>query len=91
MTIIVEDFVPYDQSVQWQLTQAYYEQRGIRAWTQGDLPFQATCNYPATRQHAGFLVDLVDALEAAGKLDPQDPIRVLELGAGSGVFADCTG
>jgi hypothetical protein len=58
MTVILQEFLPYDQSLHWRVHDAYFAQRGMAAWTSGDIPFFATSNYPIARQHARVLVEV---------------------------------
>ena len=32
MKVLLQDFVPYDESVQWLIHDAYFADRGIGAW-----------------------------------------------------------
>ena len=57
--MLLEDFVPYDQSLLWRIHHAYFEARGIDAWRQGDIPYSSINSYPMARQHARFCVSLV--------------------------------
>jgi SAM-dependent MidA family methyltransferase len=87
MRLIVEDFLPYDQSSVWRLHDSYFAQCGAEAWTKGFIPYLATSSYAMARQHARMLVSLVAELGEAGVLDPTDEVRVLEVGSGLGRFA----
>jgi tetratricopeptide (TPR) repeat protein len=82
MEIVLEDFVPYDQSSLWRVHDAYYAQAGTAAWTGGAIPHFATSNYAIARQHARFVTAL--ARDAA---DPGGELRILEIGSGLGDFA----
>jgi tetratricopeptide (TPR) repeat protein len=87
MELVLEDFVPYDESAAWQIHDAYYAERGIAAWTGGDIPFAASSNSGIARQHARLFVDLVRELGETGALAADDPVHVLEVGSGAGTFA----
>jgi hypothetical protein len=87
MKVLLEDFVPYDQSLRWQLHDAYFAQRGTAAWTDGDLPYFGMNNPVMVRQHALFLLALTRELEASGRLAPDAEVWLLEIGAGLGQFA----
>ncbi|NOK16528.1 SAM-dependent methyltransferase [Corallococcus carmarthensis] len=80
-------WVPYDEGHQWQAHAAYFETRGIQAWTEGDIPHRATNNHAFARQHAVLLLELIQSLQAEGRADPATRIQVLELGGGLGDFA----
>ncbi len=85
--VIIEDFVPYDRSVHWRLHDAYFAQRGIDAWREGEVPYQSTTNYAVATMQANLLVALARDLERAGALASDDEVWVLEVGAGLGQFA----
>jgi hypothetical protein len=85
---LLEDFTPYDRSRLWALTPAYYARAGAAAWTSGKVPYLGTSNYPMALQHARVLVGLVRDLEEGAALSPTDPVAVLEVGSGLGVFAE---
>jgi tetratricopeptide (TPR) repeat protein len=85
--VTLEDFTPYDRSVQWQLHDAYFANRGIAAWIQGDVPYWATSNYGIARQHAQLFVELVQELVDSGRAGPDEELWVLEVGSGLGRFA----
>jgi tetratricopeptide (TPR) repeat protein len=85
--VLLEDFVPYDRSIQWRLHDAYFARRGIAAWTEGDVPYFSTGNYAVARQHALFLLAHVADLERRSRLRPEEDVHVLEVGSGIGQFA----
>ncbi|MCB9736949.1 MAG: tetratricopeptide repeat protein [Deltaproteobacteria bacterium] len=87
MRLILEEAAPFERSVAWRLHHAYWEQRGAAAWTSGEVPSHATTNRAAARQKVRLFLALVADLVAAGELLDDDPVWVLEAGAGSGVFA----
>lgn len=87
MQLILEDFVPYEQSSLWKIHDSYFAQRGGAAWSAGEIPSLATSSYAMARQQAKLLVALVRELEGRGALTADEPVRVLEVGSGSGKFA----
>jgi tetratricopeptide (TPR) repeat protein len=87
LKLVLEDFVPYDESTAWKIHDAYFAERGIAAWTGGDIPFAGTSNSGVARQHARLFVELVRELVASGTLGPDEPVNVLEVGSGLGTFA----
>ncbi len=78
--IELEAAVPYEQSLLWRLHREYYQQEGLGAFLRQEVPSNITSN-PCL---AGQAVRLLQA-----SLPVQIPSRltILELGAGSGVFA----
>jgi hypothetical protein len=78
MKTLIESFTPYRASVMWRIHEAYYAQRGVAAWSEGDIPFRATSNRGAARQCAEWLLD---RFGAGGE------VSLLEVGGGNGSFA----
>ena len=84
---IIETNRPFFQSRIWQLQDAYFAERGVEAWRQGEVPHYVTSNPTIANAYAeivfAFRRDL--ARQAAGECG--DPLTICELGAGSGRFA----
>lgn len=82
---ILETNQPLSKSLLWQIQRAYFEQQGIEAWRQNSVPNYVTSNpYLAAgyaRVIAAFLEDI------APDLDRNQPVYLIELGAGSGRMA----
>lgn len=89
---ILERDVPFSQSTIWRLQREFYAQRGLKAWTEDMVPSYITSNPLIAGTYAaivaGFLNDCVEQQKTGGTpLSPENPLRVVELGAGSGKFA----
>src|SRR5262245_35207478 len=73
------------RSVLWGLQPRFYERQGMAAWSEGIVPHHVTCNPYLARAYArvvlGFVRDWRD------RLDPSQPVYIVELGAGSGRLA----
>jgi tetratricopeptide (TPR) repeat protein len=83
--ILIQDFTPLEESLDWQLGQLYYRQRGHHAFLSGEVPY-AIHNDGYVSQHAAEL--LFTSLIAAERHAPlPEKIHILELGAGIGLFA----
>jgi tetratricopeptide (TPR) repeat protein len=80
MKIRIQDPVPYEQSVQWQIQDAYFAERGVAAWYDGDLPYLATSSRAAAQQQVGFLLAHLSTLGERPRFD------ILEVGGGHGAF-----
>lgn len=81
MRVPLEDFVPYERSVEWRVHDAYFANRGIAAWSEGEIPYFSTTNFALARQHA-------DLLLAVAARQPGAPApALLEIGGGQGQFA----
>lgn len=87
MPLLLQDFVPYQQSVLWRIHDAYFQTRSSAAWRSGEIPSFSTSNYAFARQVARFLIHLTTKWEASGQLRPTEPVWVWELGCGNGLFA----
>jgi hypothetical protein len=90
---VIEEGQRLSRSALWNLQEAFYEQWGIDAWTTGVVPHYVTNNpfiaNAYVRSVIGFLRDCCGAQRGAGGSavgppDPNQPIFIVELGAGSG-------
>jgi len=90
-TTVLETRVPLSQSVIWRLQRDFYARRGLKAWTEDLVPSYITNNpfiaeiYAAVV--AAFIDDCQHARGEALPISPESPLRILELGAGTGKFA----
>ncbi|HZU31815.1 MAG TPA: SAM-dependent methyltransferase, partial [Candidatus Angelobacter sp.] len=89
---VLERDVPLSQSLIWRLQQNFYAQRGIKAWTEDMVPSYITNNPLIAEMYAEIVAAyLAECVELAQKqkqpLSPENPLRVLELGAGTGKFS----
>ncbi len=87
MPCLLEDWTPYDQSVQWRIHHRYFGERGLGAWQDGEVPWYQTNNAAIAGDSAELLLALVLAQQDAGQLSSADSVVVLEVGAGIGHFA----
>lgn len=80
--MLIEADKPLSQSLLWKIQRAYFESAGMRAWQDDVVPHTISCNPFMARAYAnliqGYLRDM------AGKIDPSEPLYIVELGAGSG-------
>src|SRR5579859_1445819 len=88
---VLETDVPLSQSLIWRLQREFYAQRGLKAWTDDLVPSYITNNPFIAEIYAqivsGFLSDFIELSKAASRpLSPDNPLRILELGAGTGKF-----
>jgi hypothetical protein len=85
----LEKDVPLSQSLLWRRQRDYYAQRGIKAWIDDNVPTFITSNPFFTEIYAGIVAAFFDDFAAVGSppLSPEHPLRVLELGAGTGKFS----
>jgi hypothetical protein len=88
----LETDVPLSQSVIWRLQRDFYVQRGLKAWTEDMVPSYITNNPFIAEIYAeivaAFLVDCMEpAWGESRPLSPENPLRIVELGAGTGKFS----
>ena len=74
------------ESVIWTLQREFYEAQGPAAWKPKGIPFWMTSNRHFARAMARVVLGFLRDAAAAGTLDPEAPVNVLELAAGSGQF-----
>jgi hypothetical protein len=78
---VIQDFRPLHESAEWVLLRAYYAQAGVSAFTGGAVPFAATSDGTLAEDAAAILFASLEASATQG------PVRCLEVGPGSGLFA----
>jgi SAM-dependent methyltransferase len=78
--------VPLSVSPLWSLLRASYESGDTEAWDDGSIPTYITSNAALAHRYSRVLLGWIRDLEAAGKLVPSEPLRILELGCGTGRF-----
>src|SRR5258708_3566560 len=89
---VLEKDVPLSQSVIWGLQRDFYAQRGLKAWNEDLVPSYITNNPFIAEIFAGIVAAFVqDCMSSAQRgyqsLSAEDPLRILELGAGTGKFS----
>lgn len=90
--VALESRVPLSSSLIWRRQREFYEQRGLGAWTADRVPQFITNNPFIAEIYASVVFHfLCDCLhqdpQGTKRISPQNPLRVLELGAGTGKFA----
>ena len=91
MPDILETDVPLSQSLIWRLQRKFYEQRGLKVWTEDRVPEYITNNPFIAEIYSrivfNFLSECMIAVKKESRLLTKDhPLRILELGAGHGKF-----
>lgn len=89
---VLEREVPLSQSVIWKRQQEFYAQRGLKAWTEDQVPAYITNNPFITEIYASIVFAFLrDCIALSGQearpVSPKNPLRILELGAGTGKFS----
>lgn len=75
------------ESVLWSLQREYFQREGIRAWRNGVVPEMITTNAVMGAAYARMMVAFLREWRATTPDPPDEPIHIVELGAGSGRFA----
>jgi tetratricopeptide (TPR) repeat protein len=91
-SVVLETDVPLSQSVIWRLQRDFYVQRGLKAWNEDLVPSYITNNPFIAEIYAGivaaFLRDcMLPTQQASAPPSQEVPLRILELGAGTGKFS----
>lgn len=85
MTVMNNQRYRFSEAPIWDIQRKYYEEEGLKAWNNDQVPQYITSNPMIAAAYAemifGFLQD------RAGKAESLEPIHIVELGAGSGRFA----
>jgi tetratricopeptide (TPR) repeat protein len=82
---ILERGRPFCQSLIWKLQGAYFAERGVEAWRQGEVPHYVTSNPTMANSYAEIVLAFWRDRQ---RLAPQsEPLTICELGAGSARFA----
>lgn len=89
---IIERGVRLSASSLWKFQRQFYDQRGVRAWSERVVPTHVTSNAYIAQAYAQlamrFMQDLAtQPADSAFALDPEQPVYIVELGSGSGYFA----
>jgi tetratricopeptide (TPR) repeat protein len=93
--IVLEEGKSLSESIIWKLQREYFERHGIYAWVEGTVPHYITSNPFIANAYArmvlGFIRDCCtptyfSGTESLPHFDINQPIFIIELGAGSGRF-----
>jgi tetratricopeptide (TPR) repeat protein len=83
----IEEGRRLSQSAIWEMQEKYYSSQGVEAWRTGTVPHYVTSNPFVGRCYADVVLGYLRDCRDAGKLDPSQPIYILEIGSGPGRFA----
>lgn len=81
----IEQSQPFSQSLLWTLQRDYFTQRGINAWSQGEVPHYITSNPTIATAYAEIV--FAHWQDQRQHITSAQPFYLCELGAGSGRFA----
>ena len=78
--VALEDFTPLPHCLEWRLANQYWNLRGPTAFFGGDVPYVSVNDGRLSADAARFLAEIRVSSRAG-------PVRILEAGGGSGLFA----
>lgn len=78
----IEPATPFEQSYLWQLQRDYFNQAGIDAWRDGEVPHYITSNPQVGRTYAELVLAFLRDLALRGQSN--QTVYLVELGAGHG-------
>ncbi len=94
---VLEKGKRFSQSLLWQMTRDYYHQRGLSAWESGTVPSYVTSNPYIAQVYANLVMTFLknclsqsppsNAANNRCRIDPQQPIYIVELAAGHARFS----
>lgn len=85
--IIIEEDQEFSHSCLWNWQQKYYNETGVETWRDGRTPHYITSNARIARNYVEIVLAFYRDLLRRGVLQEDEPIHLLELGAGSGRFS----
>ncbi len=80
----IQSKTPFAESIIWQLNRDFYQEQGIKAWSEGIVPHQMTSNSQVGKTYAELIFALLKDLADKGNLEI---VYLVELGAGHGRLA----
>ncbi len=88
---MLERDVRLAQSSLWKFQRRFYDERGVKAWSDRLVPTHITSNAFMADAYARVIMrvlqDCSSQTDGPMALDPTEPVHIVELGAGSGYFA----
>jgi tetratricopeptide (TPR) repeat protein len=86
--LALENHQPLSRSILWELQRRFFAAEGIDAWRRGVVPCYITSNPFVARAYSRVVRGFVrDCLARRVLIDHDQPMYIVELGAGSGRFA----
>ncbi|MEO8541225.1 MAG: tetratricopeptide repeat protein [bacterium] len=79
---LVEEPKLFSESLIWELQRRYYGRHGIKAWSEGRIPFGISTSPHIAGAYARFAFACLRDWNST--LDLSEPVYIIELGAGSG-------
>jgi hypothetical protein len=82
---LTPESAPLSQTGLYPGLREFYSTAGVDAWAE-TVPLHVTCNPKLAETYAAVIVRFVQDAVATGRVDPNEPFYVAELGAGTGKF-----
>lgn len=86
MSLPLEEKVPFAESGIWDMQRRYFADNGIKAWID-EVPHYVTNNPVMARTYAEIIFALLRDLARTGGTRSEQPVYIVELGAGMGKLA----
>ena len=83
--VVLEDFRPVSESLEWRIGAAYWADAGVRAFMADEVPHIITNDGMLAARDADVLFESCALAERCGALEPA--IGAVELGCGGGIYA----
>lgn len=84
---VIQEYCPLAESLEWELGQQYFRERGNKAFISDTIPVPFLINNDGTLSRNAAEVFFTSCVEAEKKGDLEQDIFVLEIGIGVGLFA----
>lgn len=86
---ILESNVPFAESIIWKINQAYYQEAGLDAWSDGVVPHAMTSSAFVGKTYAALILGHLKDISSkqAEQLSSDEKVYIIELGAGHGRLA----
>lgn len=81
----IESKTPFSECLIWELNRAFYQEKGIGAWSEDIVPHNLTSNAKVGKTYAELIFAFLKDLSSKGK--QEEVVYVVELGAGHGRLA----
>ncbi|MFF2016817.1 tetratricopeptide repeat protein [Paenibacillus sp. NPDC058177] len=85
MTTNGQQFYRFSEAPIWELQRAYFEEKGMKAWEDDEVPQYITSNPMIAEAYAEMIFGFLQDRAAQGHVS--EPVTILELGAGAGRLA----
>lgn len=85
-SVTLEENTPLANSKLWDYQREFYQKESINAWME-KVPYYVTSNPYIANSYANIIIRFIQDCLKRETLDPNAPVYLVELGAGSGTFS----